>query len=297
MTQGHGRPSPGVAQDHGCPSGQRLTAPIFPARTSPEPPDPQDQDVETPTLGSPCCRCDQVSPQPGQVLLAWMRVRESMNKVGGNSRFPVGPTVGTPQGAGCWQDPHLATWHNPVTRAPTAAHSQHSCPGNTEALLGKRTQHRAVPWAHPQVLGDRGWDTGAAGTQGGRWWDTGCGTQGCRGMVRGGTGGQMVGTKAWGQRVRHRYRDKGNGTQGHGSVGTQGHLGTGEWDTHAGMQGCRDLCSSTTVSFIHHCSSPSQSQGNYELIPGFSVCPRNGISWMGASQQSEPSPGAAGEYL
>ncbi|XP_041325498.1 translation initiation factor IF-2-like [Pyrgilauda ruficollis] len=35
----------------------------------------------TPALGSPCCR-SQVSPQPGQVPLARMQVRGSMNKAG-----------------------------------------------------------------------------------------------------------------------------------------------------------------------------------------------------------------------
>lgn len=137
------------------------------------------------------------------------------------------------------------------------------------------------------------------------------GTQGCRDTGAAGTWGrtrgQVVGhrdtdTKAWGQRVRHRYRDTGKwdtGVQGHGGGGTQEHLGTAEWDTGPGTQGCRDLCCSTTVASMHHCSSPSQSQGNYELLPGCvpQECHPLGeniraVRW--AHTPSEASPGAAG---
>lgn len=77
--------SPGVAQDHEylnptqSPAGQRLTVPIFLTRTPPGPPDPQDEGVESPCYGSTLLQVPQ-SPQPGQVLLARMRVRVSMNK-------------------------------------------------------------------------------------------------------------------------------------------------------------------------------------------------------------------------
>lgn len=149
------------------------------------------------------------------------------------------------------------------------------------------SQPAQLPREHKAIAGHK--DTARSCPQ--------CSPRGAWGQVVGHGG---IGTKAWGQRVRHRYkgmghrsaemwgwRDTGAGTQGHGSAGTQGHLGTEDWDMGPGTQGCRDLCCSTTVSSMHHCSSPSQSLGNYELLPGSSVCPRNGIRWMGSSQQSD----------
>lgn len=273
-------------------AGPRLTVPISVTGTPPELPDPQDQGVQSPALGSPCRRCQR---HPSLDRSCWHGCGSGYPWIkqmpGGNRGFPVGPAVGTPQGARCWQDP-CRTWHNSVTRATHgAAHSQHSCPGNAKPVPGTRTRHGAVPSALPDVPGSRGWDTRVQGNRSCRDMEGVCraggGTQGYghKGLgTESETQVQGNGTRGAGMR---RWRDTGAGTQGHGSAGSQGHLGTEDWDTGAGTQGCRDLCCSTTVSSMHHCSSPSQSLGNYELLPGSSVCPRNSTPWMGTSQQSD----------
>lgn len=170
-------------------------------------------------------------------------------------------------------------------------------PREHKAIAGHKDTARSCPQCSPRGA----WGQGVG--------HRGAGTQELQG--HGGGWGQVVahrgiGTKAWGQIVRHRYRDTGKwdtgagiwgwrdtgaGTQGCGSAGTQEHVETGCRDTR--VQGRTGAGTCAAVLPLHPCIiahlpvSLLMTWGNYELLLGSSLCPRNGIPWMGISQQSD----------
>lgn len=134
--------------------------------------------MESPAVGPPCCRY-QVSPQAGQVLLARMRVRVSMNKADVRWEWQI------PCGASSGSTPRSRGLAGSVLNLAQACHQTHprsssqpaQLPTEHKAMAGHKDTARSCPQrclgagAETQVQGDSD-----AGTWG--WRDTG--TRQCR---------------------------------------------------------------------------------------------------------------------
>lgn len=196
-------------------------------------------------MGSPGCRY-QASPLPRRSC--WYGCR-SINKSINKADSQWGQQWEHPKELGAGRihaEPGTSVSPEPTTEQLTASTAAQ---GHTKPLLGTRTQHRAVPSAHPEVPGGTGWDTGVQGHRS------------CRDMGEDSrTGGGTQTYKHKGLGTESETQVQGHREMEHRSAGTWGWKDTGapgdsRMDTSPGAQGCRDLCCSTTVASMHHCSS------------------------------------------